>query len=299
MTTMDRLTDLLGDVDELLDDADAQTITESLERGESPDHADVDDGCPWCGHGFHGLGCYVPPVYVGTFGDVDDWAFTLTEPTPHECGCDSSLTRRDDTWRPFIFDSSQEQHLKLMDETGLDGWAARIELLHRLRANYEEAQRARREAHERSRRENLNRILCRHMDETGLDGWAAAADRARSSMTMSMNFTLAVDPAAVNAAFASAGSAVEAVVGSIRAGVASIGEIVADIGGITVRHPGFRGGRVPPAVQIGEWLAPPPVPLEEPELTAQQRALQLRRDRNTGPERPSAGRARRPRRHGG
>ena len=106
MTSMTRLAATLGDVDELLADADALTITESLERGEAPDAAPV-AGCAWCGHDFHGLPCRPP---------LDPWA-----PLWWPCRCDSALTPLDDTWRPPI---AHDDPCLLMHRSGLDGWSA-------------------------------------------------------------------------------------------------------------------------------------------------------------------------------
>lgn len=47
---------VLADIDVLLQDATDQTITESLARGESPEHGRIDDPrCPHCAHGWHGM----------------------------------------------------------------------------------------------------------------------------------------------------------------------------------------------------------------------------------------------------
>jgi hypothetical protein len=128
MNRMAVLDELLADADELLDEADAQTITDCLARGEAPDHRDAEP-CPWCRHQFHGLGCYPPREYLWISGDpfgpdpIDDASMPLTEVGhPEWCRCESALTPLDDTWRPFV---APTETAWLMHVTGLDGYSAR------------------------------------------------------------------------------------------------------------------------------------------------------------------------------
>lgn len=56
--------------------------------------------CVWCNHSWHGLRC-------------------------GHCRCTSAaLDRRDDTWRPLLDGSNHSKALRLMAETGCDGWVA-------------------------------------------------------------------------------------------------------------------------------------------------------------------------------
>lgn len=127
MSRMDRLAATLGDADELLAELDAQTIDECLARGEVPDHRDPGDVCHWCGHGFHGLGCHAPTEDVWLVllycEAPDGQAMPLVEPGDFgwPCRCDSTLTRLDDTWRPYV---DWRDLTSLMHRTGLDGYAA-------------------------------------------------------------------------------------------------------------------------------------------------------------------------------
>lgn len=129
MRSFDRIAATFADVDELLDQADAQTIDECLARGEAPDHRDDDKPCDWCGHQFHGLGCYSPVMYLIVSTDfdftedpIDDAALPLTAAGDWPCRCNSALDPLDDTWRPIILPTATTN---LMRATGLDGWAAR------------------------------------------------------------------------------------------------------------------------------------------------------------------------------
>lgn len=112
--TTDRFA-VLADIDALLDDATAQTITEALERGESPEHGLASDqDCAWCGHDWHGLPCQT--TLTPGFWTMEDLRQL------RGCRCDSAMPRRDDTWRPPA--SNVE---RLMHDQGLDGWAAQAE----------------------------------------------------------------------------------------------------------------------------------------------------------------------------
>jgi hypothetical protein len=93
----------LDDIEDTLWEATQQTITESLERGESPDHGDLgDEACAWCGHDWHGLRCQ--PYWIPELGT---------------CNCDDSRQPLDDTWRPSV-----TRVQTLMRDEGLDGYAA-------------------------------------------------------------------------------------------------------------------------------------------------------------------------------
>lgn len=99
MNAMDRLDDLLVDVDDLLLQADNQTIDECLEGKKAADHVEVDITCPSCDHAFHGLACHPAPRFVssrnGWHHGINDYAMELTEPGANHwpCTCETSLPR--------------------------------------------------------------------------------------------------------------------------------------------------------------------------------------------------------------
>lgn len=57
------------------------------------------DKCHWCSHDWHGLKCGA-------------------------CKCESTMIPRDETWRPALTASDQDQARRVMHETGCDGWTA-------------------------------------------------------------------------------------------------------------------------------------------------------------------------------
>lgn len=59
------------------------------------------DKCHWCSHDWHGLKC-------------------------GHCICESTLHRPDDTWRPTLSSTAADQALRIMHETGCDGWVASL-----------------------------------------------------------------------------------------------------------------------------------------------------------------------------
>lgn len=231
MNLMGRLAATLNDADELLADVDAQTIDECLARGEAPDHrVDDDEACPWCHHGFHGLGCYPSVTYLVTnyspfdLDPVDDAAMPLTDVgggLDWPCRCDSALDRLDDTWRPLT-----QALTNLMHQTGLDGWSAQA-LFNR----------------------SLDRLRAA---EVGVEKWLGIRAQHLHMTVMSGRIT--------------------------PEGIVSGGLTVATISDFE------------PADLDGNDLV-------EPEETPAARALRHRQTRNTGPARPPAGRAHRPRRH--
>ncbi len=116
---MNRLDAALAGLDDLLQEADDQTIDECLRRGAPPDW-DPDAGdCVICGHFFHGQPCDPSDPW----NDLED------------CGCETSLTRLDDTWRPILPFSWQTWLTRRMAWTGDDGYAAQEEIGREQRAD--------------------------------------------------------------------------------------------------------------------------------------------------------------------
>lgn len=144
MSVMDRVAGILADAGSLLQDADDLTVEEALLNGEAPDSRDwrTELSCGWCGHNWHGLGCYVEGKFdrardsdliVDSVGrvveEVDTWALQLSAVrVDGACRCDGSRQRLDDTWRPNLFTGREnytaERVRKLANDLGLDGWAA-------------------------------------------------------------------------------------------------------------------------------------------------------------------------------
>lgn len=121
----DRLADAINDVDALLDEVDREAIAAAVDAGETDEVilAEALPDCRWCGHHFHGLPCHPGPQAAVTEGG-DFYAVPDGSWAEHwECRCESSLTSRDDSWRPPT-DPRQASIGRKMDETGMDGWAA-------------------------------------------------------------------------------------------------------------------------------------------------------------------------------
>jgi hypothetical protein len=55
--------------------------------------------CHWCDHDWHANRC-------------------------HNCTCESSRSRPDDTWRPKLSYTTPDQARRIAHDTGLDGWSA-------------------------------------------------------------------------------------------------------------------------------------------------------------------------------
>lgn len=97
MNAMERLASTLADMDDLLQQADDQTIDECLERGKDVDYDPP--LCPSCGHAFHGLACPPPSQFASTKGGwfygIDDYSTVLYEPGASwwSCTCQTSLPR--------------------------------------------------------------------------------------------------------------------------------------------------------------------------------------------------------------
>lgn len=146
MSVMDRVADILADAGDLLQDADDLTVDEALLSGEAPDSRNwrSELSCDWCGHNWHGLGCYAEGKYDRArdsdltldengrvVQDIDTWAMHLSDVSPGAlaCRCDGSRQRLDDTWRPPLYRGHQDYTLgrvrQLAHDHGLDGWAAR------------------------------------------------------------------------------------------------------------------------------------------------------------------------------
>lgn len=255
---MAQLDALLDDADELLDQADAQTIDECLARGEAPDHRDDDEACPWCHHGFHGLGCYPSVTYLVTSfspldpDPVDDAAMPLTYVgggLDWPCRCDSALDRLDDTWRPPVLPWGLAS---LMHQTGLDGWSAQA---------------------------LFDRSLDRVQKAAELsERWVSIGTTDRSPV---------IETECPECA---AGGSHE----WLPVAPAVIGRRIS----VSALMSGSVTLFVPMYVEPVPVVPFDPEPVVEPaEETPQARALQLRQNRNTGPEQPTAGRAHRPRRH--
>lgn len=257
MNLMDRLAATLDDADELLADVDAQTIDECLARGEAPDHRDDDEACPWCHHGFHGLGCYPPVAYLVTNSwyfdpdPVDDAALPLTDVgggLDWPCRCDSALDRLDDTWRPPV---APWGLASLMHQTGLDGWSAQA-LFNR----------------------SLNRVQKAAEDA---ERWVSIGSTDRSPVIETEcpecaaggSHELPVAPAVIGRSI-------------------SVSALIS--GSVTY----FMA---PMDVEPVPVVPFDPEPVVEPAEETPARALRHRQTRNTGPARPTAGRAHRPRRH--
>lgn len=245
---MAQLDALLDDADELLEQADAQTIDECLARREAPDHRDDDvEACPWCHHGFHGLGCYPPVEYLVSnsgyvdLDPVDDASLPLTDAgggLDWPCRCDSALDRLDDTWRPPV---APWELASLMHQTGLDGWSTQAlfdRSLDRVQKAAEDAER-----------------------------WVSIGTTDRSPFIE--DEWLPVAPAVIGRRI-------------------SVSALMS--GSVTLFVPMY----VEPVPVVPFDSEPVVEPAEE---TPQARALQLRQNRNTGPEQPTAGRTHRPRRH--
>lgn len=94
-------------------------IDATLDAGEPHMHGYLgDQACRWCDHDWHGMPCQ----------PAESWRRNTTMP----CDCDTSLrTRplpRDGAWLPLLPMTPQGRITKLMHETGLDGYAAAAQL---------------------------------------------------------------------------------------------------------------------------------------------------------------------------
>lgn len=76
---------------------------DALAGGEPPAEP-YDLRCSWCPHPWHGVHC------------EEDCA----------CKCESSLTCRDDSWRPRLTQSNADRAAIVMHDTGCDGWVAKL-----------------------------------------------------------------------------------------------------------------------------------------------------------------------------
>jgi hypothetical protein len=297
MNRMDRLDALLGDADELLDELDAEMIDDCLARGEAPD-ARTAEKCPWCRHDFHGLGCarphaWGPATQYDAFSAIDtfaSWTFEPGQARDWPCRCDSASTPLDDTWRPELppGDTSYLMHL-----TGLDGWS--------VRALFDAAL--------EKGRQRIGAGLC----PCGCGGpseWISVGEIDEVPIVQ-------LTPARVSAGdlvVMGPGVVLMAPGGDVeQPGIVTsepppeppapryARRVLTVSFDFNVRPEAFESFRRlleanMPRVPTVRFREPRPDEPEQPE-TLQARALRLRQERNTGPARPTAQNARRPRRH--
>lgn len=134
----DRIRTALASVDAVLEELDAELITETLDRGEpEEDGWGAENRCPWCPHQWHGLSCAPPVLYAGDF-DGNVYATFWEEWRPYGnrggCRCEGSGTARDDSWRPVpSFTDPQWILSERMAQTGVDGYALAAEMAAPLR----------------------------------------------------------------------------------------------------------------------------------------------------------------------
>lgn len=93
-------------VDPDLDDALVGMSLRSESHPEASRSTRPLGSCRWCTHAWHGAGC------------------TSDSDSSTACRCDSSFTSRDDSWRPRYVEGWVYRTHRLMDATGIDGYAA-------------------------------------------------------------------------------------------------------------------------------------------------------------------------------
>lgn len=311
--TRDRFA-VLDDVDQLLGEIDDEMITESLERGESPDHGVLGDPmCDGCGHDWHGLSCEGPQEMYGCNCDV-------CMDARGGCGCESSLARLDDTWRPRLSGPHVRAH-ELMHYEGLDGWAAlaQVEIDDRetVRRNRERFGRAGIAAPDAALRIPAGVITARALDTGGWvrlgmlnaaqgvtfeyagDGAVYVPDPpapSRSGGSVTFSLVDEVDWEAQRAAIARAFDRMTTTWEAMRPTFEAFGR-QANEAARTIRE-SMTG--LADSMHLHFDLSPdrpPPPPIDLRAADPRAYALQLRQSRNTGPDRPSGQRAHRPRRH--